>query len=168
MSWWKSTFCTVAVVAAAVAGIAVALRQEKAREPVAITDDPWQDVLERYKLTTDQALLDWLHRHSEDDNDLDVDPLIRQLGSEQFDERERAQEKLLRLRLVGLDALRKAGKSDDREIARRATECVEAIEKETRVSLPLIIVRTLLRVQPPGTVEALVRYLPFAADEEVA
>ena len=54
-----------------------------------ITDDPWQDLLERDKLTTDQVLLDWLHKHSADDNDLDVDRLIRQLGSERFDERER-------------------------------------------------------------------------------
>jgi hypothetical protein len=167
MSWWKSTLCIVALVAGTFAGVGIALRQDKGREPVTITDDPWQDVLERYKLTTDQALLDWLHRHSEDDNDLDVDRLIRQLGSEQFDVREKAQEKLLRLRLVGLDALRKARKSEDRETARRATELVEAIEKETRVALPLIIVRTLLRMRPPGTVETLMRYLPFAADEEI-
>src|SRR5262245_58939573 len=58
----KSTLCVVALVAGTIAGVGIALRQEKPRKPVAIIDDPWQDVLERYRLTTDQALLDRLHQ----------------------------------------------------------------------------------------------------------
>jgi hypothetical protein len=58
-----------------------------------------------------------------------IDKLVGQLGSKSFGERERAMEALDKLGLPALEALRKATRSRDSEVSRRAGELVERIEK---------------------------------------
>jgi HEAT repeat protein len=92
-----------------------------------------------------------------------VSVLIRKLASDDFDEREAAQRRLVSLELAGLTALRHAVKSNDSEVARRAKECVEKIEPKVRLNLPLAVVRLLAKRRPAGTVDVLLDYLPFGS-----
>jgi hypothetical protein len=109
-----------------------------------------------------------LRERSNADKDLgQLELLIRQLGSEQFAEREEASAKLRSLGFAALSALRRATAADDREAARRARVAVREIERQPTLLLPLHVVRRLLALRPAGTVEALVRYLPYAVDEAV-
>ncbi len=65
--------------------------------------------------------------------------LIQQLGSNNFDEREKASKELDAIGAPALEALRKAAKSDDAETKRRAEELAQKIEKRaetTRVLEP--------------------------------
>jgi HEAT repeat protein len=131
--------------------------------------DPDEALLREYKVGTDGAsLLEFLRKRSAFDDDLQhLHRLVKQLGSGKFAEREEASAKLVTLGLVALPALRQTRQDKDEEVARRAKECVEEIEKQTRVSLPMAAVRRLLKLQPAGTIEALIRFLPYAVDEVV-
>jgi HEAT repeat protein len=88
------------------------------------------------------------------------------LGSEKQQERDAASARLVALGVVALPALREARKDADAEVARRARFAVEDIVRETEVNLPLTVTRVLRRRHPPGTEEALLRYLPFAGGAE--
>jgi HEAT repeat protein len=118
--------------------------------------------------TADDELIAYLKRHSESDDDLlHMDRLIRQLGDEDFDKREAASTKIVNLGLVSLALLREARKNDSKELARRAKDCGERIEKDSEVNLPLVAIRVLARHKAVGASEALLRYLPFVIDEAV-
>jgi HEAT repeat protein len=131
--------------------------------------NPDEELLREAKISTDgPGLLTYLRERSASDEDLlHPEPLIRQLGSPGFNEREQAAAKLILLGVGVLPALRQAQKDGDKEIARRAADCVAAIESSVRVNLPFVAVRVLLKRHPAGTVEALLRYLPFARDPAV-
>jgi len=58
--------------------------------------------------------------------------LVEQLGSGQFDDRERASQALDEIGLPALEALKKAAQNDDPEVRRRAEELVVKIEKRTQ------------------------------------
>jgi HEAT repeat protein len=58
--------------------------------------------------------------------------LVRQLGAESFEERERATRELLEIGGPALAALRDAAASTDAEIARRAKACIPEIERNER------------------------------------
>jgi len=59
-----------------------------------------------------------------------IDQLIEQMGSGTFAEREKATKELDAIGVPALEALRKAAKSDDAEVKRRAEELVKKIEKQ--------------------------------------
>src|SRR5437899_1202424 len=59
----------------------------------------------------------------------DIDRLIKELGSNTFDEREAAQKALAAIGYPALEPLRAAAKSKDEETRRRATVLVEGIEQ---------------------------------------
>jgi HEAT repeat protein len=112
--------------------------------------------------------LDVLRRRSGADTDLlRLNKLIEQLGDRSFEQREVASSSLARLGPVALPALRMAIKSDDPETVRRATACLEEIEKAQAGFAPFEVVQQLLRQKPAGAIEALTHYLPYAADEAV-
>jgi HEAT repeat protein len=133
------------------------------------TLDPDEQLLKEAKIGTDNAsLLAYLRAHSDKDDDLlHPERLIEQLGSAKFNDRELAGKKLLALELSALPALRAACKNQDLEIAKRAKACVKQIEKETRRSLALSAVKTIVKREALGSLEVLLRYLPFAVDEAV-
>jgi HEAT repeat protein len=66
-----------------------------------------------------------------------IERLARLLGSEQFDEREKAAKELVEIGAPGLEVLRRAATSPDAEIARRAKECVQRIELNVKVGIYL-------------------------------
>src|SRR5262249_18416899 len=97
-------------------------------------------------------------------NDKELPNLDRPIpppGSEQFSEREQASWKLIALGPPALPALRRAQADKDPEVAQRAKSCAQAIERGGH--LPAVI-RLLVRQKPEGAAEALLHYLPFAAD----
>ena len=68
-----------------------------------------------------------------------IDKLIEQLGSSTFNEREKATKELAAIGEPALEALRKAAKSDDAEVRKRAEELLPKIEMQaesTRVLAP--------------------------------
>ena len=98
-----------------------------------------------------------------------IPDLIRKLGSEEFSQREKAEQALRDIGEAALPALKKASADPDPEIARRARDCVEAMTYavSVRPEQSLLAVRVLLRRAPPGVIAALVEYLPFAPSTEV-
>jgi hypothetical protein len=58
-----------------------------------------------------------------------IDQLIKQLGSDNFEERERAQHELLKIGLPALESLRLATKDSEFEVSRRAAELVGRLEE---------------------------------------
>jgi HEAT repeat protein len=136
-----------------------------AAEDEAADPDEW--ILKEAKVGTGgPALLTFLRQRSAHDEDLrQLDRLVRQLGSEEFQERQEASERLTKLGLAALPALRQARTNENKEIARRAEACMEEIAREPTLMLSLSAVRRLVQLRPKGTIEALVRFLPYAADE---
>jgi HEAT repeat protein len=117
--------------------------------------------------TDDASLLAFLRKNTASDADLlSLDALIRQLGSSQFRAREEASQKLTALGAAALVRLNRALTDPDVEIVRRATACLAAIGRRVNTDLPLAVVRRLVQRHPPGTLEALLRYLPSAPGEE--
>jgi hypothetical protein len=58
-----------------------------------------------------------------------IDKLIKQMGSDAFSEREKATKELAAIGLPALEALRKAARSDDAEVRRRAGKLLPNIER---------------------------------------
>jgi HEAT repeat protein len=94
--------------------------------------------------------------------------LIAKLNSDDFAVRENASKELFALGRISLPQLREAAKSKDAEMARRARRLIERIEGDPVHHLPAAAVRLLALRKPPGSVEALLAYLPFAEDETLA
>ncbi|MCI0460499.1 MAG: HEAT repeat domain-containing protein [Gemmataceae bacterium] len=134
----------------------------------ALDEDPDVTLLREARVPRGAAgLLDFLARRSGGEADLkDLQRLVRQLGHARFGERERAAEKLVGLGPAALGALRRAFDDPDKEIARRARECVQKIVQEWDPALTGAAVRHLLRLRPDGIIPALVRYVPYATESD--
>jgi HEAT repeat protein len=91
---------------------------------------------------------------------------IGKLGDEEFSKREAAVKELHDLGRIALPQLREALKERDPEIVWRARDLIEQIEREPARKLPSAAVRLLALRKPPGAVEALLAYLPLAAEEK--
>lgn len=97
-----------------------------------------------------------------------VKELIRKLGDDSFDEREKAVGDLVAMGKVAVPLLREAARSTDLEVSRRAKDCLQKIGEGKKSSAPLVAAVYLLGLRkPPGAAEALLNYLP-GAEEEVA
>jgi hypothetical protein len=119
--------------------------------------------------TTDPALLEFLRKRTLSDVDRDrMNLLIRQLGDDAYDVREKASAELLARGAAAEPALRMAVQSADIEVVRRAEECLRLIKQGVSAAVPAAAVRLLGRRKPPGTAEVLLAYLPFADSEAVA
>jgi hypothetical protein len=90
--------------------------------------------------------------------------MVQKLGSDQFDEREKAGQELLQWQLAAVDELRKGLDDSDVEVARRCRECLDQIQHGPGVQLPMAAVRVLARTRAPGAVAALLDYLPHTRD----
>lgn len=94
--------------------------------------------------------------------------LIRQLGDESFDVREKAAQELEAWTPLAAGLLRQAAKSTDTEAAGRARQCLV----RGRTGAPPGVLAAALRLvgehKPPAAAEVLLAYLPFADDEPTA
>jgi HEAT repeat protein len=151
---------------AILAGTAFAVPCVRSADDAADWDE---EFLKRYNVKTDNAsLLEFLRVRSGAGDPAMVAALVQQLGDDDPEVRDGAQRKLIALELPALNALRAATKEKDPERARRAKDCITAIEKQTRVNLPLITIRLLARRGSTEAVRALLDYLPNgSADPDV-
>lgn len=83
-----------------------------------------------------------------------IDALIRQMGSEAFVLRERAMVELEALGPSALEPLRKASKSTDAEMARRAAELVRRFEERVLVEQAQAPKKLRLQVEDMGALDA--------------
>jgi hypothetical protein len=93
--------------------------------------------------------------------------LVRQLGSEDFEQRQKASAALVARGPLAVPFLRQAARSADAEVVRRARACLEEIDRGPGPALPAAAVRLLVRRKPAGAVEALLRFAPHADDAYV-
>jgi len=117
----------------------------------------------------DAALLDYFRKRTLLDAERPkVAALVQRLGDEVFIVRNRASNELIDTGATALPLLREALTNPDVEVVRRATRCLEAIEKGLNPSASLAAARMLARHKPPAAAEVLLGYLPFAEDEMVS
>ncbi len=91
--------------------------------------------------------------------------LIRKLGDDDYETRQNAQAEVAAMGTLALPLLREAARHNDPEIARRAQDCIQEIEKDKGAALPSAAFRLLTWRKPAGAVEALLAYLPYADGE---
>jgi HEAT repeat protein len=149
----------------------VALSESPAARAADDNANAEQKLLRSVGIDPDTAnLLKFLMSYPDQLDPQQLDKVVQQLGSKPFAMRERISRDLAASGHAALPALQRALQSPDKEIARRARACIEAIKKRLpRPDLEQAMVRLVLRQHPPGSVAALLRYLPFAAatDEEL-
>jgi hypothetical protein len=143
---------------------AVVLDDYRAIDPAAEEER----ALKAAKVATDAAgLLEFLRRQARTGADLDkVRALVKRLGDDSFEEREKATEALIALGSAALPELRRATKDSDAEVASRAKRCVDKIAE---VSGPEGLLTAALRLvamkRPPGAAEVLLALAPTLTDE---
>jgi HEAT repeat protein len=116
--------------------------------------------------THTDSLVNYLNGHSDCDEDLlNVNKLVRQLGDEDFDNRTEAKRKLIHIGVVALAPLKNAFKDDDHEIANAARECCEKIQDANYYGLAQAAMRMLVKRRAAGVVETSLRFLPYTNDE---
>jgi hypothetical protein len=117
----------------------------------------------------DGPLLQYFRKRTLFDEDLPkVKELVRKLGNEVFIERNRATNDLIALGPTARPLLREALLGEDVEVVRRATSCLEAIDRNLKPELTMAAARMLARRKPAAATKALLDFLPFAEDEMVA
>jgi HEAT repeat protein len=94
--------------------------------------------------------------------------LTRQLGDASPEARTKAVAELVSRGTAAIPALRHAMNDlADSAVAERARQCLKAIEGSSGAAVPAAAARLLAARNPPGSVEALLAYLPFADDKTV-
>jgi hypothetical protein len=132
-------------------------------------DSPDVQLFRQTGIARDRAgLVAFLRERCGNDADLRrVAPLIRQLGSSDFDEREEASKALTALGPAAAARLREAVNDSDTEVARRARDCVKKIDAGPDPDAAPAAVRLLIRKGPKEAVPTLLRFLPYAGGEEL-
>jgi hypothetical protein len=97
----------------------------------------------------------------------ELEKLIRQLGSDQYAQREQATKELIRRGRLAIPFLKRALENPDLEIVRRARRCLAAIKGGPGPELAMAAARIMARKHPAEAVPALLAYLPFADDRSV-
>ncbi|HMF13517.1 MAG TPA: HEAT repeat domain-containing protein, partial [Gemmataceae bacterium] len=92
---------------------------------------------------------------------------VESLGDDDFSGREKATAELKAAGRVVLPYLRPAAHSADPEVAHRARRCIAALEEMPELSLLGAAARLLAARHPPGSVEALIAYVPMVDDDYV-
>jgi hypothetical protein len=117
-----------------------------------------------------QGLLDYIRQRTLSDADLSkIQAVIRRLGSEDFEERQRAAVEVERFGPAAVGPLRTAAHSDpDYEVAYRAGECLRRMEKVPHAAVAAAAVRALAKARPADTAKVLLAFLPLADNQAVA
>ncbi|HEX5271506.1 MAG TPA: hypothetical protein VFW33_13510, partial [Gemmataceae bacterium] len=114
--------------------------------------------LKAAKVGTDgAALLEFLRGQVRDEADREkVKRLVKQLGSDSFEDREKASAELTRLGAAAVADLRRAAEGDDAEVAARARRCLEKIAAPTAPAglLPAALAVVTVK-RPAGAAEVL-------------
>lgn len=130
---------------------------------------PDEKALQQANVSLDEAgLLEFFRKRTVTDKQREgIAKLIRKLGDDSFEVRERASADLQALGRVAMSALLLASENPDLEIARRATDCLNALRDGAEQSLVMAATRVLARRKPAEAVKTLLAYVPNAPDEHV-
>lgn len=90
--------------------------------------------------------------------------LIKQMGDDDFDLREKAMNDLQALGQPVLSLLRQNSNHTDLEIRTRVAKILQALEKDKAVPLSPVMPRLVALRKPSGAAEVLLAYIPFADD----
>ncbi|HMF14544.1 MAG TPA: peptidylprolyl isomerase, partial [Gemmataceae bacterium] len=116
----------------------------------------------------DAALIEFFRsRTLEEDARDKVAALVRDLGADDFQVRERASKELVTLGKKAAPLLRQAKDSRDAEVARRAKACLEKIEQKQEPTLIIAAARLLAARRPATAAQTLLDFAPFADDRDV-
>ncbi len=96
-----------------------------------------------------------------------IKQLIKQLGDDDFEVREKASAQLAAIGAKAIPQLQQARGSSDIEVVRRAEACLARIEDGSSASVLAAVMRLLAVRKPAGTAELLLDYLPASESEEV-
>ncbi len=122
-----------------------------------------------WKKTEGPALLEEVRKRTIRDADRDkVQALIRKLGDDAFENREKAQYELLQLGPAVVGNLKQALTLPDVEISTRAAQLIAQIEKNKIGAISQVTLRLIGFRKPAGAAEALLGFLPFVEDEGTA
>ncbi len=91
--------------------------------------------------------------------------MVKKLGDDEFDVREKASADLVKAGRLALPLLRPALRNRDAEVARRAADCLREIEQGNDAVLAAAAARVLAARKPDGAAAVLLAYLPAAPDE---
>lgn len=129
-----------------------------------------EDALRRVGVATDgPALLKYLENLTVTASSRDkIKELIKKLGDDTFDEREKAQAQLIALGTVSVPFLKEAANDKDLEVVRRADHALKEIQNNAVGSHPVAASRLVAQKKPAGAVPILLGFLPCAEDEAVA
>jgi hypothetical protein len=117
--------------------------------------------------TEGPALLQFFKSRTAAGTDRDgIAALVKRLGDDDFDVREKASADLAAVGATAEPQLREAAeKSSDAEVRRRAEDCLRKLSKGTDPSLIAAAARLLGARKPAGAAEVLLAYLPAAPGE---
>ncbi|MFO0877307.1 MAG: HEAT repeat domain-containing protein [Gemmataceae bacterium] len=129
-----------------------------------------RDVWSAWWKNTDgiRLLEEFRSRATSDEDYLKVSALIARLGDEKPEVREAASNDLVSLGRSAASLLRRAVNDNHPRISPQAARCLESIEKDAPGVMPAAAARLLGLRKPPGTVEALLTYLPFCESADLA
>lgn len=138
--------------------------------PAAAADDPDETALKALGLPTDgPGLLDFVKHRARPTLAADeLTPFARDLAAADPQVAGKAAAALVTRGPLAVPALRRVVNDlADKGAADRARKCLAAIEGRAGVDLAAAVVRLIGSRRPPGTVEALLDYLPYADDAAV-
>lgn len=92
--------------------------------------------------------------------------LIRQLGDDSFEVRERASGELVSLGKLAVPALKDAERDPDPEVTDRAGKCLALIRSGGSAEVASAAARVLARLHPSGSATALLAYAPSAGSDK--
>jgi hypothetical protein len=141
-----------------------------ATRSVSIPDQAGADrnFLQEHGLPSDgPALLDYLRKRTRPETDSkETTALIAQLGDDDFEVREKAYDRLFVLGASVLGGIKKAAKNQDAEVSRRADQLRQRIEAKAEAALQAAVARLIAALKPAGAADVLLRFVPFAADQQ--
>ncbi|NDE64070.1 MAG: hypothetical protein EB053_06945, partial [Chlamydiae bacterium] len=123
----------------------------------------WDDVIIKKSgiSTKPNDIRHWLQsRIPNATNELKAAKLVFDLGNESFEVREQASRELLKLNNLAIFELKKAVKSKDIEVAKRAADCLEQISPYESTTLKTAVIRLLGKSNP----EVVFEYFTKLAD----
>jgi hypothetical protein len=121
-------------------------------------------ILRRAGITPEDALAFLRKQAADPEKVLRARALVRQLGDECFERREKASAELLELGANARGALRVALRDKDREIIRRAHECLQRISRVHPDEVMVAAIRQVEVQRLDEGVEALLALLPAASE----
>ena len=133
------------------------LRKDDERQLKAIGLKPEQESLIAY----------FRKRTPNAEKEAQIQRLVRDLGNNDWEVREKAMTSLLQFGKVALTAVQEARKSPDPEIAFRARHCAQRIQSSQTTNVTAAAVRAMGRLRSITGAETLLRYLPYEEDPQV-